>query len=140
MAAVRKKNSVTINTRILSTVAIVFSMTFLLGGCAPRRLAAVNADLARATLVDVLETWKKGGTIDQLRARDPEVVVQEPHWSSGQQLQSYELLDTGRIEDANLFCEVELTLTSPDGSPPKQKTVTYVIGTEPVLTVFRAIL
>jgi hypothetical protein len=140
MSAVRKNISVTSNTRIQSTLVIVFSMAFLLSGCSPRRASAVNADLARATLVDVLETWKTGGTIDQLRARDPEIVVQEPHWSSGQQLQSYEVLDTGRIEDANLFCEVELTLTSPDGKPPKQKTVTYVIGTEPVLTVFRAIL
>ncbi len=110
-------------------------------GCSQQHRAPdVEPQLARSTLIEVLETWKAGGTINELRQRDPEIVVQEFAWSSGHQLQSYELLDTGREEDANLFCEVKLTLVETAGTPPRQKTVTYVIGTEPALTVFRAML
>ena len=109
-------------------------------GCAQRRAPDVDPDLARATLTEVLETWKRGGTISELRQRTPEIVVQEALWSQGRQLEHYELLGEGREEDANLFCEVELTLVDAAGDPPQKKTVTYVVGTAPVLTVFRAIL
>ncbi len=109
-------------------------------GCSPRRASDVQPNLARSTLIEVLDTWKQGGTIADLRQRTPEIVVQDASWSSGHQLQSYELLENGRAEDANLFCEVQLSLVEADGAPVKQKTVTYMIGTEPVLTVFRAIL
>ncbi len=115
-------------------------LMLLASGCSTHRAPDVQPELARSTLIDVLETWKNGGTIDELRAREPEIVVQESAWSNGEQLQSYELLGQGREEDANLFCEVKLTLVEAAGASPRQKTVTYVVGTEPVLTVFRAIL
>ena len=112
----------------------------LLPGCRPQRAAPVDAELARATLVQVLEHWKQGGTIDQLRSQSPEIVVQEAFWSSGRVLEDFTLVGTGRKEDANWFCEVELALAPAAGSRPVKKKVTYVIGTDPVLTVFRAIL
>jgi hypothetical protein len=35
---------------------------------------------------------------------------------------------------------VDLTLKAKDGGEPVHKTVTYVVGTDPVLTVFHALL
>jgi len=97
-------------------------------------------ELARSTLLEVLEHWKKGGTIDELRQRTPEIVVQEALWSGGRELQHFALVDDGRALDANWFCEVELTLSPENGEEPTKKTLTYAIGTDPVLTVFRAML
>ena len=112
----------------------------LLSGCNRQRAAPVDAGLARATLARVLEHWKQGGTMDELRKQSPEIVVQEAYWSDGRTLQGYTLVDEGRKEDANLFCEVELALSPVAGGEAVKTNVTYVIGTDPVLTVFRAIL
>lgn len=111
-----------------------------LPACSEPRAAAVDPELARTTLREVLEHWKQGGTMEELQERARPVVVQEAHWSSGQVLQDFAVVDEGRIEDANLFSEVELTLVPQGGGSPIKKKVTYVIGTDPVLTVFRAIL
>jgi len=97
-------------------------------------------ELARSTLLEVLEHWKKGGTIDELRQRSSEIVVQEALWSGGQKLQDFTLVNDGRAQDANWFCDVELTLSPENGKEPTKKTLTYAIGTDPVLTVFRAML
>ena len=52
----------------------------------------------------------------------------------------YTIVDEGKPADANWFCEVELILESENGGEPTKKSVTYVVGTHPVLTVFHAIL
>ena len=102
-------------------------------GCGPARARPVEADLARQTLYEVLEHWKQGGEIDELRQVTPQVVVQERLWSEGNKLLDYAITDDGRKEDANWYCEVELTLQPPEGGEPVKKKVTYVVGTDPVL-------
>jgi hypothetical protein len=128
-------------SRAASLPMICAALCLALPGCSEPRAEAVDVDLARSTLVQVLEHWKNEGTIDDLRAQSPEIVVQEAHWTNGRRLQNFSLLGDGNAEDANWFCEVELTLTPEAGDvKAKTKTVTYVVGTDPVLTVFRAIL
>ena len=120
---------------------MILAITFLsTTGCGEQRAAPVNVELARSTLTDVLEHWKTGGTIDELRSRSPEIIVQEAIWTNGRTLEDFILIDNGREEDANWYCEVELTLAPKDGNEPTKKKVTYVVGTDPVLTVFHAIL
>ncbi len=109
-------------------------------GCAPRRAEPVDRERAERTLLRVLDTWQAGGTIEELRAAETPVVVQEAFWTEGKTLQSYRLVGDGLVVDANLFREVELTLTGEEGEMQERKLVTYVIGTDPVITVFRAIL
>lgn len=109
-------------------------------GCGPPRAQPVDVELARRTLIQVLDHWKQGGAIEDLRKLSPEVVAQEHLWQSGNKLLDYTLSPDGRAEDANWYCEVRLTLQSPDSDAPKVKQVTYVVGTDPVLTVFHAIL
>ncbi len=120
---------------------LVFATWFCgIVGCSGPVLKPVDPDLARQSLVETLDTWQQGGSIAELRKHTPEIVVQDPAWSGGSSLVEYRLVDQGRVEDANLFCEVELMLSKPGDKAPASKTVTYVIGTTPVITVFRAIL
>lgn len=115
-------------------------LSCLLFGCGgPVRAKPVQVDVAHKTLVDVLDHWKGGGSIEDLRKRRPEIVAQEFFWTKGMKLQEYRILDDGRSENANLRCEVELTLIPEDGGAPTKKTVNYLIGTHPVLTVFREV-
>ena len=113
----------------------------LASGCGgPQRAAPVDVDVAQATLLAVLEHWQGGGALEDLRQQTPEIIVQERLWSEGHTLQQFALIGQARAENANWFCEVELTVVPPDGGEPKKRTVTYAVGTDPVLTVFHAML
>ncbi len=57
-------------------------------------------------------------------------------WLSGCQLIDYRILDEGKPSDANLRLQVALTLRDSSGKE-WQKTAFYVVGTAPLLTVFR---
>ncbi|MBW3541480.1 MAG: hypothetical protein KY476_14530 [Planctomycetes bacterium] len=111
----------------------------LMCGCGGPDLAdPVDPDRARGTLQDVLESWQKGATPESWREKSPEVVVQDMDWNGGAKLHSYEFLGPGEALDANLHAPVRLTLVDPQGRR-QEKTVTYIIGTSPVLTVFREV-
>lgn len=112
----------------------------LLCGCGGRvTVDPVNPAQARETLQKVLQSWQQGESPGDWRQKSPPVVVQDPDWSAGLKLKNYELVGTGKPLDANLYCEVKLTLTDPQKGE-RQKSVTYVVGTDPVLTVFRDLL
>lgn len=116
------------------------ALCLLLVGCGERRAKPVDVELARSTLIDVLNHWRNGGGVDELRKTNPAIVVQEALWTNGGSLDAFEIAEQGRAEDANWYCDVELTVSPKDGGPLIRKKVTYVVGTDPVLTVFHAIL
>jgi hypothetical protein len=108
-------------------------------GCGSEYSAAahrVDPESARSTLVAVLDSWKSGEKPDAWQQKSPSVVIQDFDWMGGAKLTSYEIVTTKAI-DANLHCEVKLSLTDPQ-SRDSEKTVTYLVSTSPVLTVFRA--
>jgi hypothetical protein len=107
------------------------------GGDAPH---PVDPNLARKTLRKVLESWQAGESIESWQKQSPPVVVQDVDWISGQSLEAFDILDDGQPVDANLHARVRLTLTSNDSGNTSEKTVTYLVGTSPRLTVFRQIM
>lgn len=109
-----------------------------LAGCGQKTAGPVDPYLARDTLTRVLDGWKAGGKPQDFNKQEPPVVVQDLEWQGGAKLVSYEMLDPGDPLDANLHCGVRLVTTSPDGTE-STKDVTYIVGTDPVLTVFRQI-
>lgn len=98
----------------------------------------VEPVLARDTLKSVLTSWQKGETAESWRQHDPEVVIQDMDWTAGKDLRGFQLLDAGEAVDANLHCQVKLTLVDPQQGPVEE-TVTYLVTTSPKLTIFRAI-
>jgi hypothetical protein len=108
-------------------------------GCGGQRHAApVNPEQARESLRTVLESWKKGEGPDQLRQGVPSITVQDIDWQTGYKLLDYQIIGDGKYDDANLRCPVKLTLKDPQGHQV-QKQVTYMVGTNPSITVFREI-
>lgn len=99
----------------------------------------VRPDVARETLTAVLSHWKAGGRPEELRASNPEIVVQDFDWAGGAGLSDYSLTDSGSALDANLSIQVRLELVYPDGRT-ETRNVWYLVGTDPVLTVFRDLL
>ncbi|MFO0795954.1 MAG: hypothetical protein U0804_00675 [Gemmataceae bacterium] len=121
-------------TKRLAALAALF-----LAGCSvgPPVAAPVVPDTARAALRTALDAWKAGRPIGSLADASPPIVAQDFDWMAGAKLDDYAVLDDGKAEDANLRVKVQLSLRPAQGSPVK-KTVSYVVGTDPKLTVFRA--
>lgn len=109
---------------------------FLCLGCGVDPSVPVSPDVARSTIRQVLEEWKSGSTIAAQRTANPPVVVQDMDWANGLTLNEYEFVGDGFPEGANLIAKVKLSLSNEKGTIV-DKTVFYVIGTSPVLTVFR---
>jgi hypothetical protein len=109
-----------------------------LAGCGTgvHESAPVDASVARDTLTHAMESWKEGETVESLQEENPAIVVQDFDWAGGMKLLNYELLGPGKAESANLVAQVKLTLADNNGTQTA-KTVTYVVGTAPALTVFR---
>jgi len=119
-------------------VAAISASAILCQGCGggPGRAAPVDSPRAREALRTALESWKKGEPPATLKSASPSIVVQDLDWMGGSKLVDYEITGEGKFDDANLRIPVKLTLKSPAGKDVK-KGVSYVVGTDPVLTVFR---
>ncbi len=135
--SVKHKLWVTSRLDVPSSIGALLCSLLLTGcGSGPYQSAPVDADLARETLTSVMESWKNGETVESLKEDMPPIVVQDFDWAGGMKLLDYEVLDDGKPESANLIARVKLSLEDREGTK-SEKTVTYVVGTAPVLTVFR---
>jgi len=122
---------------LLVIVAAIGVLGFVLSGCSGQeRAAPVDPPRAREALKTALERWKAGGRPEELQNGSPAITVQDFDWQGGQGLASFEVLGEGQYDDANLRIPVRLALQKPGGKTVT-KQVKYVVGTSPVITVFR---
>ena len=128
----------TINSTQLTLFALVTLSLWSVGCQTAAEANRVDPLQARSTLEAVLTSWQQGDSIDSWVSKQPQVVVQDLDWKAGYKLKAFEILEQGEAVDANLFCKVKLTL---DDTSSKQsiQTVTYIVGTSPVRTVFRSL-
>jgi hypothetical protein len=110
----------------------------ILSGCSGGgpRAAPVDPARAREALQAALESWKKGDKIESLKDGSPPIVAQDFDWMAGNLLVAYEVAGEGKDDDANLRIPVKLIMRTAQGKEVK-KSVWYVVGTSPTLTVFR---
>jgi len=124
------------STRRVNPLRLIVSL--LLFGCSGYQHAeSVDAERARATLKVSLDAWKSGSSPTALKAGSPSIMVQDLDWITGAKLIDYQVSGDGRKREANLFVPVRLTLRTPKGREIK-KDVSYIIGTSPSLTIYRA--
>jgi hypothetical protein len=126
--------------RIRPGAAVLLIVGSLTIGCSrgPQRAAPVNPDQAREALKITLESWKQGEEPAALRDRPPNITAQDMDWEAGLRLIEYQIVDDGKLDDANLRCAVKLALRDPQGRDV-HKSVKYVVGTNPIITVFREV-
>jgi hypothetical protein len=117
-------------------MALVAVALFLgVAGCAGGSSGAGNEQSAREALGSALEAWKNGRTADDMRRGTPEVVVGDSAWKLGLKLSGYEI-GKGMYDGKNLRVPVTLTLVQPPRGTRKID-VNYIVGTSPVVTIFR---
>ena len=121
-----------------STCWIVgFLVSCLAPSCAgPRRAGPVDVNAARQAVTTVLDSWKNGNSLSEFQKRSTGITVQDMDWAAGIQLVSYSFSGAESTDTANLHCSLKLLLRDQEGKET-EKQVKYVIGTDPVTTVFR---
>lgn len=109
----------------------------LLMGCGSSPPAQpVNTALAMQSLQRTLDAWKAGAHPSDLRKSSPEIIAQDMAWMENRTLVRYEITGAGQRMDANLCVPVQLVLGTPSGQRESHDVV-YIVGTDPVITVFR---
>jgi hypothetical protein len=106
-------------------------------GCA--RTAAnlpLDKELARESFRVFLESWQHGDKPESLKERSPSIVSGDPDWESGKRLLGFRIVDDQHDDGTNSHITVELQLEGRRGSPTTSQ-LTYVVGTSPVITIFR---
>lgn len=94
---------------------------------------SLDKPAAEAACAAFLEAWRSGKKPADLK---PDIIVGDFAWEAGQQLASFEVLPNPTSDGTNLHITVRLWLKDADGKE-SQSAVTYVVGTSPVVTIFR---
>lgn len=97
---------------------------------------ALDEALAKESLLKTLDAWKAGKAVDALKTQEPSIITGDWAWEQGYKLKEYRLTGGDHSDGANLHCNVELSVIDKSNRPAKQSAV-FVIGTSPVITVFR---
>jgi hypothetical protein len=112
------------------------ALCLAVSGCGGQMSTPVDPSRAREALRTALEGWKKGDAPGALQGASPPITVQDMDWLAGAKLVDYQVDGDGKPVEANLYVPVKLTLRTPKGKEVRKK-VNYVVGTSPILTVFR---
>lgn len=120
--------------------AVVLLFVGIVAGCGETGGAnlKVDPDLAKRSLNSFLETWNRGEAMETLEKANPRIVGRDPLWANGAKLTEFKI-GKETSDGANLHIEVELKVAAEGGASgaATPQTVTYVVGTSPVITVFR---
>jgi hypothetical protein len=95
----------------------------------------LDEQVAKDSFKAFLDAWQAGEQQSALKNKSPSIVGGDPEWEAGAKLISYKVLDTAKSDGSNLHPTAELVLQTNQGRQTSK--ITYVVGTSPVITVFR---
>lgn len=114
---------------------LVAVVSMVLAGCEQNaRSLTVNETSAREACTTFLTAWKEGKKAEDLA---PKIIGKDSDWENGRILESFEILPGERSDGANLYMKVRRKVKTAKGAVLDQE-VGYVVGTSPVVTVFRS--
>ena len=114
---------------------VLFTLSIALTGCSrTARSLSLNQPKAREACTEFLTAWTNGKRVGDLK---PKIIGRDSDWETGKKLESFEILKDERSDGTNLHLTVRRTLKDDAGKETQQE-VAYVVGTSPVVTVFRS--
>jgi hypothetical protein len=99
--------------------------------------APADEGQAKRTLDQALSAWQKGTTVEAIKNASPSIVIKDPKWQRGDSLKKFEVEGSGKPSGAEREFKVTLWLADSEGKEVREDVV-YRVGTQPILTVFRA--
>lgn len=122
-----------IQHRFVLLCAIVLTS---LMGCAESKVPVSDLAQAKKVAEQVLEAWKSGSTMEEMKNGSPSIIVSEDLWRQKASLKSYKIIDEGSMLGPNARFEIQLTYEDSKGKNT-EKTLTYLVTTAPAITFFR---
>jgi hypothetical protein len=107
----------------------------LLSGCQTKSRPA-DQSIAQQSIEKMLETWKSGGKATDLKVATPSIIAVDDDWERNVVLNDYRVETNPFNDGVNLHFTVGLTLKNKQGKEVKKEQV-YIVGTNPVITIFR---
>ncbi len=127
--------------RFLSAAVLVGGCLLLglsgCGGTSSGSPVAMDEAAVRDALGRALDCWKTGQPHDAPGRLTPPVRVADEDWLAGAQLADYQIGDLTRVQSSGgvSYWPVELNLKG--GRGPSKRVVTYMVATQPELSVIR---
>ena len=109
---------------------------FLQLGCSPRTAPMSDAAQAKELLQKMLDEWKSGTSLDELKKRHPPVYFTEDLWRNGATLNEYVMKEESEVLGSNIRFQVKLKCTN-KGGKAIERPVRYIVTTQPALTIVR---
>ena len=104
-------------------------------GCSrSARSLSLNQPKARQACTEFLTAWKEG---KQIGDPSPKIVGRDSDWATRKRLDSFEILPEEHRDGTNLHLKVQRIVKDEKGRAINQE-VAFVVGTSPVVTVFRS--
>lgn len=118
---------------------LLFFVLVATAGCGGSGSPGVQVDVAKTSLEKALAAWSQGKSVSSLSIDSPKIIVGDNDWESGRKLESFQFQSTPFDDGANLHVTVMLTFADDPESTrePDTEEVTYVVGTHPIVTIFR---
>ena len=118
-------------SRIILGLMLVLSM-----GCGSSPPPPSDPVKGKALLVNALDAWKRGESLDAYRKATPTVTVADRQWEQGVRLLNYELTSEGKPEGFDVQFTVKLSLDEKSPKKGQEKTL-YAISTAPAQVIVR---
>ncbi len=118
-----------------SWIAIVLVL-LLQFGCGPGTAPMSDAAHAKVLLQKMLDEWKSGTSLGELKKRNPPVYFSEDLWRSGAKLSEYSMSEETEVLGSNIRFKVHLKFTY-KGGKAIERPVRYLVTTQPALTIVR---
>jgi hypothetical protein len=111
---------------------------FVCSGCGSTPAPApADEGQAKRTLDQALSAWQKGESVEAIKKASPPIVIKDPKWQRGDSLKKFEVDGAGKPSGAEREFKVTLWFADSEGKEVREEVV-YRVGTQPILTVFRA--
>ncbi len=114
----------------------VVLILFLQLGCSPRTAPMSDAAQAKVLLQKMLDEWKSGTNLSELKKRSPPVYFTEDLWRNGATLNDYVMTEESEALGSNIRFQVNLKCTNKSGKA-LERPVRYIVTTQPALTIVR---
>jgi hypothetical protein len=115
-------------------LALTISCVVLAGCGRSARSLSLSQPKAREACIAFHAAWKEGKKVGDLA---PKIIGRDSEWELGKTLESFELLPEQHSDGTNLHMKVRRILKDDKGREIAQE-VAFVVGTSPVVTVFRS--
>lgn len=123
-------------TTLRSLAFVSLANLFWLVGCSGPQVPISDKAQAKKVAEQVLDAWKSGSAMDEMKDLSPPIIVSEDLWRKNVILNAYSFNGEGSMLGPNVRFEIQLKYND-GGGRDVERAFAYLVTTTPVITFFR---